>query len=336
MSSKDLTAAIGIENVRSLAAGSLASELTRWNTLHEQLVPSALRSMMDLNEKFERLVDPFGLKKLGLHNLAGLGIAKEMASPKWAPSNLIGEATLHAKFAGMTRAFDQPEWLKLNQQLAGTIAASASWREISGVAAALGTSVTLTHHLARMNKFDKMLGHSLAPPAHAIWSDHLKALTVPAASFLGHDWARPMAMIAELPDADFGASVSWLMSHRETPLVAIAALLPEAEPLDDDLTVITDGDPICGICGGPMLSLGTTRSWHGPRRGMRHQRLFPACSRCMLRERDEPGFLLEQLAELTNPIRYVIEGGRRGDGISVGELHLVRDDGDWPRPRARE
>jgi hypothetical protein len=45
-------------------------------------------------------------------------------------------------------------------------------------------------------------------------------------------------------------------------------------------------------------------------------------------ERDNPGFLLERLERLTQPILYAIKGGGRGDGAPAGVLRLVRVETD--------
>lgn len=99
---------------------------------------------------------------------------------------------------------------------------------------AIGASSMLVHQITRMSKFDDMLGHSLAPQVHGPWSDHLKALAMPATAFLVHDWPKPAGLIAELPMARLGASISWLTQHRQTPLVMTASFIPEVELPDDD------------------------------------------------------------------------------------------------------
>jgi hypothetical protein len=48
----------------------------------------------------------------------------------------------------------------------------------------------------------------------------------------------------------------------------------------------------------------------------------------MERERDAPGFLLECLKELKQPVLYEFKGGGRGDGIPAGVLRPVRVETD--------
>jgi hypothetical protein len=50
----------------STAAGGATTELAR---LHERMIPSSLRYILAFNEKFERLADPLGFRKLGINSI---------------------------------------------------------------------------------------------------------------------------------------------------------------------------------------------------------------------------------------------------------------------------
>jgi hypothetical protein len=94
-----------------------------------------------------------------------------------------------------------------------------------------------------------------------------------------------------------------------------------------NITAVNVVQVLCAVCGGPMVTIGTDPSWVGHHRAIRRWRIFPVCSECAARERDQPGFLYAVLCQLTRPslaIRGVIHGGRRGDGRPRGLLRVVR------------
>ena len=324
MTSKSLAAAIESENRRATAAGSLASGLSRWNDLHGRLVSPGIRSIVEMNKRFQRLTDPFGFRQLAINRVVEQrGMASDVANLVGA--DLIRATSLHSNLATAMQVYQEPEWTKMRRQLATIAGQPAHWREMTRTVEALGASATLAKQFERMSKFDRVLADVLAPHVHAAWSDHLKALAVPTTSLLAYKWSRPMGLLAELQTPNLGASVSWLTQYREKPLVMTAALITGCNQLDDVSApaVIPEGDPLCVICDGPLTSFGTTIRWHGPMRGTKHRRLFPACSRCAERERDEPGFLLDAFTRLTRPRLYVVDGGGRGDGDPAGMLRLV-------------
>ena len=65
-------------------------------------------------------------------------------------------------------------------------------------------------------------------------------------------------------------------------------------------------------------------------RGVRRRRIFPVCSTCWDKQREDDSFLYDALCDLTRPavqvIRAVLPGGEQGDGRPKGVLRLVRTD----------
>lgn len=148
---------------------------------------------------------------------------------------------------------------------------------------------------------------------------------VPALSFLGRDWSMPIGLMTPA-GSEFGASVSWLARHRAEPVLMMSAITPRVERRDD-VELVVDEEILCALCDGPILILGTSLSWIGSHRGVRRRRIFPACSECAAREREQPGFLYEALCQLTRPavtIRGVTRGAGQGDGRPRGRLRLIR------------
>lgn len=115
MTSKNLTDAIEFASRHSIAADSLASELSR---LNERLVPPWIRSMQAINERFERLADPLGLRKLNDSVLGRSGTAFDSPISKLMGSNVFRAAGLHSELARAAGIYEQPEWMKVSRQFA--------------------------------------------------------------------------------------------------------------------------------------------------------------------------------------------------------------------------
>jgi hypothetical protein len=175
-----------------------------------------------------------------------------------------------------------------------------------------------------------VLKAAIPDPAHAAWASHLKITALPALSFLAQEWSTSIGLLTPV-GREIGASVSWLARYRGEPGLMTSVLAPMTKP-GHDLELLLDEEILCALCGGPMVTIGRSMSWIGPHQGVRRRLIFPACSECMRRESEEPGFLYDALCELTRPfvvIRGVIRGGGRGDGSPRGRLRLIRmDDGD--------
>lgn len=290
-------------------------------------MPSGMRLMRDM---------PGGLGGL-VHSSStvGLGASESLARRTFGVADFMRKSDLsafaratdlHRSLAGAVLFHqDRDQWEELRRRVTGS-SLHASWSQMTKMADAMGLGGSASsRYLARVSAFDRALRPALLESSVDRWSSHLKSMALPSMSFLAHDWPKPVGLLAELAEPRYGASVSWLMRHRGEALVMTAALTEHSDT-GDGLEVIVEGDPVCAICDGPMVSLGTTLRWHGPRRGTAHLQVFPGCSRCAERERDNPGFLHERLEELTQPVLYEIKGGGRGDGVRAGRLRLVRVD----------
>jgi len=205
------------------------------------------------------------------------------------------------------------------------MAATTPWREMMDLARTYGVGDTVLNQFSRMSELDHGLARFLPSDMSERWSAHLKFAASPALSFLAHDWPEPVGLLAEVSEARLGASVSWLFRGNEEAVPMTAAIVPD-NGSDEGTMVLVEVDPVCALCGGPLHSLGSETLWVGPKRGIRRQRLFPACSNCFPLEEEKPGTLLRMLTDLTRPSLRVIDGGRRGKGTPRGLLRLVRSD----------
>jgi hypothetical protein len=225
-------------------------------------------------------------------------------------------ANLFSEFTAAT------EILRVHKELT---AATTPWREMMDLGKTYGIGDTVLNQFSRMSELDHGLARFLPGDISQHWSAHLKLAAAPALSFLAHEWPELVGLLAELSQARLGASISWLLRGNDEMTPMTAAVVPD-DGSDEGCTVLVEVDPICALCGGPLVSLGSETLWVGPKRGIRRQRLFPACSNCFAMEEEKPGILLRALTGLTRPAFRVINGGRRGDGTRRGVLRIVRAD----------
>lgn len=309
----------------ALGAGSAVQEaLKSMKDIEAATMPSGMRLMRDMQRGLEgitRASDTHGLSASESLAKQALGVPDFMRKSDLAA---FGRATdLHRSLANAVSFHrDQDRWEELRRRVTGS-SLHESWNQMTKMADAMGLGIAPSRYLARISDFDRALRPALPESSVCQWSSHLRSMALPSMSILAHDWPKPVGLLAELPEPKFGASVSWLMRHRDEALVMTAALT-EHSGTEDGLEVIVEGDPICAICGGPLTSLGSTTRWVGPKRGSRHRRIFPVCSKCFILEREQPGALVRALEELSRPALAIVHGGRGGDGIPRGVLRLVR------------
>lgn len=287
-------------------------------------MPSSMRLIRDMQRGLEnvtRASDTYGLSASESLARRALGLPDFMSK---SDVSAIGRATDLHRSLGKAVCFhrDLDHWEELRRRVTGS-SLHESWSQMTKMADAMGLGSASSRYLARIFEFDRSLRSALPESSVSKWSSHLKSMALPSMSILAHDWPKPVALLAELAEPKFGASVSWLMRHRDEALVMTAALT-EHLGTEDGLVVVVEGEPVCAICGGPLKSLGSTGRWHGPTRGTRHLRIFPACSKCFILEQEQPGLLVRILAELSRPALRVIQGSGAGDGVQRGVLRLVR------------
>jgi hypothetical protein len=231
-------------------------------------------------------------------------------------AELARAAELHSELSQVTKFVENAsKWTEIQQSIADLAASHRvmPWDDIRGLTATMGLEASTVHQLSRICDFDRVLRDVMSEAAHAAWSTHLRATALPTLSFLTQDWSQPLGLMTDLGRSDLGASVAWLTRHRAGPVVMMAAITAQADP-QDGLEVIVEDEVVCALCGNPMITIGSSLKWIGPRRGVRQRRVFPACSECCPTESQ---ILYDALCDLTRPaiaIRGVIRGDGQGDG----------------------
>ncbi len=296
------------------------------DNLYNCIVPQPLQRMIELNERMARLADPLGLSHLHLHNVVGnlpLVPDNRLFEIGLNAVQLAGATELHGSLSRTAQLFDGQIKMLNAGPLADLMKAGEPWGEMTKLVRNLGAVNGVTQQFSRMASFNAGLQNVFGAATLDNWSAHLKNLVIPSMSFLAHEWAIPVGLMAELPDSNLGASVSWLVPYRDHPVVMTAALTRESE---GGTEVIVEGDPVCAICGGPLISLGSSVRWTGPKRGIRRRHVFPACSKCFILEAESPGTLVQALEALSRPALRVMTSQRTGDGVPQAVLRLVSDD----------
>jgi len=205
------------------------------------------------------------------------------------------------------------------------IAGSAIGRQMVGVTSALDVCRGATQHFERMAHFDSMLSRMMLPDVHDVWSRHLLAIAVPTADILGREWQRPMALLSELPEPGRGATVSWKARRKRKEIVQTATVTSDVAQGD---VVIIEDEPLCAICGKPLMRFEPELRWLGPKLAIRHQRIFPGCFHCGARGNELADLLQQAVASQLAPKLRVVQGERAGDGVcrARGLLRLVKFD----------
>jgi len=235
--------------------------------------------------------------------------------------------SVHRSLAANFGMVDSSKLLGFQQAALAFGAGNDHWRGMERLAQSFGLSSALGDHIDRLGRADRSFRHLLPKSTHSAWGEHLRSALLPALSFLAHDWNRPIGLLMELPRAGLGASISWPTTRRGDARVSTAAV---STGVSDDAAgeVIVECDPVCSICGGPLLSLGSDLSWLGPKLGLRRRRIFPACADCTRREPEEPGFLQRSLPPANGQALGVrlelIKGQGKGDGRPIARLRIVR------------
>lgn len=160
-------------------------------------------------------------------------------------------------------------------------------------------------------------------PVYLAWWEHLRAATQPTLSFLTQEWTSSFGLMLTGPST-FEASIAWRV-HRGERNVRVAAVTPQGE-IENSPRFSLETEVVCGLCGGPILPFGDAKlTLIGPRRGVVRRPIFPACATCT-HEENIPALLaaLRELARPDAPRLEIICGGGQGDGVSRGDLRLVR------------
>lgn len=328
------------------AAASLAEGLRPSRDLTNALVPSGVRTMLDMQRGIEKLVSP--LDRLGLNvqpdafksllraDRFGFNLERDAFKSlyadrfglgRFAHADLLRATALHSQFGDMTRLLEVGKIAAAQQSITGLVATqSAAWRDVSRVTESFGVCASAVDQLRRFAAIDRSLGRVMPPLASRAWSEHLKATALGRLGFLGQKWDMPVGLLTEVAP-NLGGVVCWLNQHRQQPLVMTAALAAEADDKASCEVVIED-EFVCAICDGQMQAFGDDLRWVGPRRGVRRRRIFPVCAKCWEKQREDDSFLYDALCDLTRPavqvIWAVLSGGGQGDGRPKGVLRLVR------------
>ena len=102
----------------------------------------------------------------------------------------------------------------------------------------------------------------LSMSVHQHWHDHFASSVGATIGLLrAADWTRPVGILCTLPNADDGASFSWL---RQSDTPAAAALVPDVRRLPE---VVIDVAVVCAFCGDTMIAYGRKLRWKGNRKG---------------------------------------------------------------------
>jgi hypothetical protein len=230
--------------------------------------------------------------------------------------------TLHSHFAdALNLVENRSKWNETQRLMADLVGIqhATAWDEMTR------HKGFLSDQLAHISDFDRLLRGIVPAGTYEAWSAHLTGTALPTLSFLAHDWPTGVGVMTEVDRANFGASVAWLTRQQGEPQLTVAAIIP-ADGYDAP-QIVGDDDPQCAICGNPMLTLGTTLKWIGPRRALRQRVIFPACQECTAIDRHHPGYLQDKLADFARPaIRLrVVRGNGRGNLCPRGALWLAHD-----------
>lgn len=205
------------------------------------------------------------------------------------------------------------------------IAGSAIGRQMDGVTSALDVCRGWSLQFERMAHFDSALSRMMLPDVHDVWSRHLRTIAVPTVEILARKWEHPMALLAELPEPGYGATVSWKAKRKRKEIVQTATVISDVE--QGDVVVIED-EPLCAICGKPLMRLSPEVRWIGPKHAIRRQRIYPVCFHCGANGGELADLLQQAVKSQKVPKLRVVRGARAGDGVcrARGLLRLVRSD----------
>lgn len=244
--------------------------------------------------------------------VAGLSVATEALHAL----NQVGNVTAPLLALNMAR---EEHWSALS-------AATVIGRQMEGITSALEVCHGLSQQFERMARFDSRLSQIMRPDVHDVWSCHLRTIAVSTADIFARDWARPIALLSELPEPGRGASVSWKAKRKRKEVVQTAALTVGVAQGD---VVIIDDDPICAICGKPLLSLESEMRLLGPGLALRQRRIYPICLHCGASASELVDLLQRAVASQRAPKLRVVQGEQAGDGVCRGRgvLRLVTSEG---------
>lgn len=307
----------GLETGRQSGAFGALDRVERLGSAFAQSVRDAhqwsslarpTRFALSTSEVMAELDRGFGntaaMARLAVDPFAGFGLKAELAMMR----GLADRSALfrfHEEHSKLNRFFDQ------SASFGQTIA------ELQ-----LGFPETLASQLQRVADFEGRLKSLLPIASHEAWSSHMSRTAVDSLDLLSNEWPFPVAILTT-PEGVDGALLNWLGKRRDGVMIQTVAIAPDVG--DASTPVVSDVECFCAICDGPMVTLGPSQ-WIGPMRGTKHRRIFPFCSQCWTHEREDEGFLLRSLLELTRPSLKVIRGDRQGDGKSRASLRLVRSE----------
>jgi hypothetical protein len=80
-------------------------DAARISKLHDQIVPSGIRTIFELNKGFERMADPFGFGRFGINSTVERAGMASFSSLRL--SELTTATKLHHEFAGVSRLIDE-------------------------------------------------------------------------------------------------------------------------------------------------------------------------------------------------------------------------------------
>ncbi|MFW6031476.1 MAG: hypothetical protein ACOC9T_02700 [Myxococcota bacterium] len=239
---------------------------------------------------------------------------------------------LHQLLGGnLSTAIGGEEWSVMHRQMLQVGAGHESWAQIKQVALGFEVGEIVGPHIAKMAALDRSLAGILSPSLHELCSQHLKEITLPALSTLSWDWPYPAGVLFELPTPATGASITWLAQYRGEPRLATSILADEGATADTEIELV---ELVCALCGGSMPCVDRSLKMHGRKKGILRLKIFPVCVPCFEIEKEQEGYLLEQLSALMGqaspgrpPLR-VVKGEGQGDGQPRARplLRLVESD----------
>lgn len=268
--------------------------------MQDAVMPRSLRMMLDMQDGLRAatvagLVDRMGLDRLH-----------------------TGLAPHERLFASMTAVTDAVRAHDLVSSMPTAANLAIELRDVLGPGLALAASPTF--------QLAQSLGNIMPEPLHLQWQEHLVRGLAPSYDLLSGWSEGPVGLLAFLPQADLGASLTWLGEDDE--LTSAAALLPEGRYLPK---IAIDTVVHCIVCEAELIQTEETLRWRGNRIRI-DITVVPVCATCLRETHDYPGHMLDALR---GPRLRLVHKGGESDGVprGRGKLRLMTTEEDGPDAR---
>lgn len=187
------------------------------------------------------------------------------------------------------------------------------------------------------------LSRRASPAASAdAFGRYLASSLVPTVLGLGAaSFKSPTAIFSLLDGAAPAGTLAWLRPSElegEEPTVEVATWA--AQPEGDDVSDPTEGEAQsttihlvtnlkCLLCGEPILAQHEQIKATSKTTIVQMISVVPVCPTCNERARKDPTYFLRHFeASFDRPRLWLVKGGAEGDGAPVGQLRIVKTDGD--------